>query len=102
MTEQERQRADRMQDFYKRYIKNDTAVKEHLLKYTWTSGSSTVVYPVEFDCAGNHIVLQWDSRNTNTAKHFIERMKQTKCVSYAYFNKSDGSCPSVVVIGFDD
>lgn len=76
-------------------IKQQPEMK-NLYPYTWTSGSSTQVYPISV--WQDSIDLQWDS--DREPKRFIQRMeqlgKELGIVKYGSWVKSDGSCPNYV------
>ena len=78
-------------------IKKHPTCKKNLYPYTWVSGSSTKVYPVQFYKERKEIVLQWNSdRECNSFLRWIENTFDN--VKKATFNKSDGSCPSYISI----
>lgn len=74
---------------------------ENLYPYTWTSGSSTTVYPITI--WHRDIELQWGT--TKAPRAFMNRMKkigqQMGVVEDISFSKNDGSCPSVVRIALN-
>lgn len=81
-------------------LKEDKLIKKYLYKYTWLSGSSTTVYPImcwEQDGFIKEITIQLDA-DKNVFNKLIERYKNKyNNIDYAYFDKSDGSCPSKLV-----
>lgn len=76
-------------------IKNDKMMQEYLLKYTWISGSSTIVYPIMI---WKHDITLQVITDRNVFKSFIERIvnKYSDVILYGCFLKSDGSCPSTI------
>lgn len=80
-------------------IKNEPLMKKYLYNHTWVSGSSTTVYPVMI--WNNDVDFQLSTHN-NYFKKFIERIcnKYSDVISKGYFNKLDGSCPSVLCFRF--
>ena len=83
-------------DEFLKIIKKQPEIKR-LYPHTWTSGSSTTVYPITV--WQNEIALQWGS--TREPKSFIQRMEQVGqdmgVVKSAYWRKNDGSCPPEVI-----
>lgn len=82
-------------------LKNEPLVRKHLLKHTWTSGSSTVVYPITVWLESRQIVLQWGTSARRFDK-FIARMvaKFPELIKAGRFDPRDGSCPAVIVFYF--
>ena len=76
-------------------LKKQPIVMKHLCDYTWTSGSSTQVYPITI--WQDEVVLQWDC-DKNIFDSFINRMvqKYSDLIEWGSFWKSDGSCPSTI------
>lgn len=77
-------------------IKRQPEIKR-LYPTTWTSGSSTTVYPITV--SQDDISLQWGSNRE--PKNFRERMeqlgKEMGIIKYSYWSRNDGSCPPEVV-----
>ena len=79
-------------------IKAEKLIQKHLYKYVWLSGDSTYVYPFMLyqskDKKPKELTIQLTT-NKNVFNKLIERYKSKyKEIDYAYFRKSDGSCPS--------
>ena len=85
-------------EFIDKFTK-EKIVKKNLYEHTWTSGSSTIVYPITV--RKNEIVFQWKSDRRIFDK-FINRTveKYNYLFESGYFWKSDGSCPSTIVFKF--
>ena len=77
-------------------IKLHPLCKKNLYPYTWLSGASTNVYPIEVYKPENRITLQWWSDRNCPA--FIRWIESFDIVDKAQFWKSDGSCPSTIAI----
>lgn len=82
-------------------LQSDKLIQKYLYKYTWLSGSNTNVSPITIwrnkDESIREIVIQLDN-DKNVYNKLIERYKaKYKCIDYAYFDRSDGSCPSSLV-----
>lgn len=77
-------------------IKQQPEIKR-LYPNTWTSGSSTTVYPITV--SQDDISLQRGSGRE--PKNFRERMeqlgKEMGIIKYSYWARNDGSCPPEVV-----
>lgn len=78
-------------------IKKDKLIQKYMYKYTWISGESTTVYPIMVYRCKSYIIditIQIDTKR-NYFKKLIERyMNKYKNIEYAYFSKTDNSCPS--------
>ena len=76
-------------------IKSHPLVVKNLYKYTWLSGGSTMVYPIEV-FNENRITLQWNS--DRYCPTFIRWLRSFQIVNNAEFCRSDGSCPNTIII----
>lgn len=82
-------------------VTNDPLSKKHLLKHSWLSGSSTLVYPVaifhDIRSGMSEITLQWDCPRPIFGK-FIDRMvsRGKPYADYGIFSANDGSCPAAI------
>lgn len=74
-------------------------IKKHLCKYTFLSGSSTLVYPIEV--FKSDIIIQLNI-SKNVFKNFINRIENEypEFIEYGYFSKNDGSCNSTLTFKF--
>lgn len=89
---------ERVKQFIEEFQKEEL-VKKYLYEGTWTSGSSTTVYPIAI-CVNSwksEIVVQWNSDKRIFDK-FINRTveKHKDILARGHFWKSDGSCPSTI------
>ena len=86
-------------------IKNDKLINKYLYKYTWLSGSSTPVYPIEIykdKEVWKEIRIQINT-NKNVFNKLIERYKNKyKEIEHILFFKSDGSCPAVLMFKLNE
>ena len=82
-------------------LKEEKLTKKYLYSGDWISGSSTIVFPITI--WKNSIVLQWKSDKKIFDK-FINRlvMRNTDLFDNGVFWKSDGSCPSTIILYFTD
>lgn len=83
------------------YIKKQPLAKKYLSKNAWLSGSSTVVSPIMI--FPSEMILQWESDN-NRFNLFISRIitRFNNIFEDGYFWKSDGSCPSQIILKFKE
>lgn len=80
-------------------IKQDKLLQKYLYKYTWLSGSSTIVYPIMLydNKIWSEITLQLDT-DKNVFNKLIERyINNFNFIEKIIFCKSDGSCPSRLI-----
>lgn len=90
-----------MEDFIKE-IENDKLIKKYLYQGIWLSGSSTYVYPITIWNTSKQITIQLTT-DKNLFNKLIKRYKNKyKNIDYAYFWKSDGSCPSTLNFKFKE
>lgn len=88
-------------------LTKESLSKKHLLKYSWISGSSTVVYPVTIfrDSRSGmcEITLQWDCPRRIFGR-FIDRMvsRGKPYADYGIFSANDGSCPASITFYLSD
>ena len=81
---------------------SNNVIQKHTIDYTWTSGSSTEVYPI--------MVYPYDVEiqvDTNNSSYFNKAIKRVLGVyphlfKDGYFCKSDGSCPSYIRFKYSD
>lgn len=88
-------------DIVSRIIQDSNFFLRYGLKRTWTSGSSTVVYPITHWVARKEIVIQiqTDLRGWNSsAKNLNEALSKHIDITRAELVRSDGSCPDKYVI----
>lgn len=85
-------------------IKNDKLIQKYLYQHIWTSGSSTLVYPVEIwrnkDETIREIIIQIDTKRDYFKKLIKRYEEKYKEIEYSYFDKTDDSCPSRLVFKF--
>lgn len=79
--------------------------KKYLFPYTWLSGSSTEVSPVEIYAYGGgkfRVTFQWNSAKRVFSK-FIDRIvqKYSPLVCNGRFVPNDGSCPAEIIFYID-
>lgn len=80
-----------------RQIAKDKMFSKYIYNHTWLSGSNTTVYPITIFEASKEIIFQLNT-DKNVFKKFIERTcAKYDMLTYGYFSKSDGSCPSEIV-----
>lgn len=78
-------------------VAKDKMFAKYIQSNTWLSGSSTTVYPIVISEVSKQIIFQLNT-NKNVFKKFIERTcVKHDMLTYGYFSKSDGSCPSEIV-----
>ena len=83
-------------------VLDDKMIEKHLLTYTWTSGSSTVVYPIMI--WKKEITLQMDGneKNRDAYNKAIARV----CTKYPHLfcngwvSNYDGSCPMSISFSY--
>lgn len=82
-------------------IKGDKTLAKHILKHTWTSGSSTEVYPITL--WAYEVCVQLDSPRRMYDK-CVERIMKAfgHLFKDGYFRKNDGSCPAELVFSYTD
>jgi hypothetical protein len=82
-------------------IKGDKTLAKHILKHTWTSGSSTEVYPITL--WAKEVSVQLDSTRRMFGK-CIERIVKAypHLFKGGHFCKWDGSCPAELVFSYTD
>lgn len=80
-------------------LEKEKMVKKNLYNSTWTSGSSTTVYPIAIytNSWKSEIILQWNSNRACNA--FINKMvqKYNNLIEWGLFWKADNSCPSIII-----
>lgn len=78
-------------------IRADKMIQRYIYNGTWTSGSTTVVYPITLWVESGEIVVQLRNHK-NVFGKLIERIKEASngLITNGYFWKSDGSCPSTI------
>lgn len=72
-------------------------------KSHWTSGSSTLVYPITINMVNMSIEIQLDCDSLRGIKKALDKLVRQigeNLVSRHYLNKYDGSCPSTAEIYF--
>ncbi len=79
---------------------SEPLIQKYLKNGTWTSGSSTTVYPITF--WKNEVELQL-STNKNIFTKFIKRFveQHADLVVSGAFSKWDGSCPSTLTFWYN-
>jgi hypothetical protein len=89
-------------------IGNNVVASEFFQKYaykgTWTSGSSTEVYPVTVNLVDSSITIQLGCETLRGIKKALDKLvKQigVSLVSKHYISKYDGSCPNVAKMYFN-
>ena len=82
-------------------VKSDKTIASHIINYTWTSGSSTTVYPIML--WPDDVCLQMDTTR-NLFQKAIGRVmeKYSHLFRYGYFSKNDGSCPAEITFSYTD
>lgn len=82
-------------------LQSSTFLKQYLCDYTWLSGSSTCVYPIEEHKQDITIQLNTD---TNIFNNFIKETinKYHDIIDDGIFVKSDGSCPSQLIFYYKE
>ena len=92
---------DKLKDFVDE-LQNDKLIKKYLEVGTWLSGSSTIVCPITIWERSREVVLQLTT-DRNVFNKLIERYKNKyNNIEYGYFDKRDGSCPSILVFKFKE
>ena len=83
-------------DCFRQYLANDKTAKKNIYPFVWLSGHNTLVSPIAY--YKNEIVLQWNG-NRNIYQKWIDRTvkKFSNVLKDGYFDRNDGSCPSVIV-----
>ena len=81
--------ADNLLDKIAKELQEEPLIKKYMLDHTWTSGSSTTVYPIMRWKESVDVQLNTDR---NVFKNLLKRYED-KYNIYAYFVKNDGSCP---------
>lgn len=83
-------------------LKKDKLINKYLCRYTFLSGSSTIVYPfIIWKNKNNNITEIIIQLNTtkNVFNKLIKRYKNKyNDIKDMYFTKNDGSCPSTLNI----
>ena len=73
-------------------------------KHHWTSGSQTIVYPIQHWVPNKEIEIQLHSENnrgrSNSAKSLIGKIDKLLPIKYWGFSNYDGSCPQTLYIYF--
>lgn len=82
-------------------IKNDSLIKKYMLDHTWTSGSSTTVYPITVSIPGKDISVQLNTDKNVFNKLLKKYEEKYPELAYATFWKSDGSCPCTLNFQLD-
>lgn len=86
--------------FIDNLLEEEKLIKKYLRKYTWLSGSSTIVSPITI--YRDEIVFQLDN-NRNVFNKLIDRvLKKYDFIKYMSYWKSDGSCPNTLTIWFKE
>lgn len=81
---------------------SNNVIQKHTIDYTWTSGSSTEVYPIMvYPC---DVEIQVDTNNSSYFNKAIKRVLRVypHLFKDGYFCKSDGSCPSYIHFSYSD
>lgn len=88
-------------DCFRQYLDTDKIAKKNIYPFVWLSGSNTMVSPITY--YKNEIVLQWNS-SRNIYQKWIDRTvkKFSNILKYGYFDKNDGTCPSIIVFGLNN
>lgn len=88
-------------DIYTAILANKT-IQKHTLPYSWISGSSMEVFPINL-CL-NSVEVQMDSGNRNYYIKAIQKVVENnpQLFKKGYFCKSDGSCPSYIRFAYSD
>ena len=86
-------------------LEKEMLIQKYMYKYTWLSGSSTIVYPITIyeDNRENtfRITIQIKTQR-NYFKSLLDRYKNKyKNYLYGYFSKNDDTCPSELVLVFN-
>lgn len=86
--------------FINNLLEEEKLFKKYLRKYTWVSGSSTIVYPITI--CKDEIVFQLDNTR-NVFNKLIDRvLKKYDFIKYMSYWESDGSCPNTLTIWFKE
>lgn len=82
-------------------FQNEELVKKYLYDHTWLSGSSTTVQPIAI--WSREIEVQWKC-DKRIFDRFIDRLvaKNSDLFKNGIFWKTDGSCPSRIILLFTD
>lgn len=83
-------------------IREDRMFNKYILNHTWTSGSSTVVYPVMINHISKEVIFQINTDKKIFDKFILRVCNKYKSIKSGYFWKSDGSCPSYVKFNYTD
>lgn len=79
--------------------------EKFVYKHTWTSGCSTIVYPISVWDNRKEIEIQLDDENyrgrTNCIKALMKRLSAKYKIKSWHIWKSDGSCPSTLNIYYE-
>lgn len=84
-------------------IKKDKLINKYLYNYTWLSGCSTTVYPINIIYNNDkikEIIIQINTKRNYFNKLIKRYIKKYKNIKYAYFTKNDDSCPSELIFKF--
>ena len=86
-------------------LKKEILIQKYIYKYTWLSGSSTTVYPITIYKNNREntftITIQIETKK-NYFKNLLDKYKNKyKNCLYGYFNRTDNTCPSELVLVFN-
>lgn len=89
-------------------ISNKVLASEFYRKYAyklhWTSGSSTLVYPVTVNMVNSSIEIQLGCKTLRGIKNALGKLVREigeNLIRTHYISKYDGSCPNVAKIWFN-
>ena len=78
--------------------------QKYAYKGTWTSGSSTEVYPVTVNLVDSSITIQLGCETLRGIKNALGKLVREigeNLIRTYYISKYDGSCPNVAKIWFN-
>lgn len=85
-------------------IKESNFFNKFGYKSCWTSGSQTIVYPIQHWVEDKEIEIQLDSQfyrgRSNSAKSLIGKIDNILPIKYWGFSSYDGSCPRYLYVRF--
>jgi hypothetical protein len=91
----------KIQDQIVAAIKEEPVIARHILDHHWTSGSSTVVYPITL--WERSVCIQLDTHRDYFEKAVARVLKKhTDLFKDGYFCKNDDSCPAEIRFYYTD
>lgn len=85
-------------------LEKETLIQKYKYKHIWLSGSSTQVYPIMIykNNTENTIEIRIQIRvKRNYFKGLLDKYKKYDNYLCGWFDKTDSSCPSVLVLKFN-